>query len=575
MKYCTHHVCQGKSFSQRASNVYKLERDTEEHWDEKVGLVLPQSIHVIPSSFSRTVRKYRKKKGKLKNGSTSEHVTFPSVTTRMLRNQSPHYIYHLKTQPRFGTLSFCSIFLVVAATTAITKSFTFAFQTTVPFSFPHGTRKLPNTAALFSSTSKRTDSMSGLSPRVLETLDPCVVLMKELIGRYAELWTDKGGIFSLAQGVVYWEPPESCQQALKDELSKPNNLLHTYGPAQGIPELTQALEDKISKENGLNNHDVMVTVGANQAFVNCVLTIASDNSKAVVFSPYYFNHVMALQMTCGDDSVVVGPTNGGVPDLDWLEETLQTTKIDMVTIVNPGNPTGVSLTREFLQQVVDLCDKYSCWLILDCTYEYFTLEESHQPIATFPDAPHVIHIFSFSKSYSLAGYRCGYLCLHKDATTNSNSSSSNVKDESNSLLSNMLKVQDTLPIAPPRISQIAALGALQVGKDWVRIQYDTLAQSRQFILNALQPMEIMGGSGAMYVMARLPPNNDTNLIPDDVEICRQLVEEYGIAIIPGTYCGFPGWIRVCYANLKPELCQDAAERLRMGINDIVFANGTK
>ena len=79
----------------------------------------------------------------------------------------------------------------------------------------------------------------------------------------------------------------------------------------------------------------------------------------------------------------------------------------------------------------------------------------------------------------------------------------------------------------------------------------------------------------MYVMARLPPKNDTNLIPDDVEICRQLVEEYGIAIIPGTYCGFPGWIRVCYANLKPELCQEAAERLRMGINDIVFAKGTK
>ena len=452
-------------------------------------------------------------------------------------------------RPRFWTLSLCS---VVLAASTIAKSSTRAFlHHKTPSAFHTSVRsKANNKIALFSSTSKEEalTMTSNLSPRVLETLDPCVVLMKELIGRYAHLWVDQGGIFSLAQGVVYWEPPQSCQETLKDELSKPDNLLHTYGPAQGIPELTQALENKISQENGLNNHDVMVTVGANQAYVNCVLTIASDDSKAVVFAPYYFNHVMALQMCCGDDSVVVGPTYRGIPDLDWLKDTLKSKKIDMVTIVNPGNPTGVSLTKDFLQQVSDLCEKYSCWLILDCTYEYFTLDKSHQPIATFPDAPHVIHIFSFSKSYSLAGYRCGYLCLHKSASTDQHD------NKNNSLLSNMLKVQDTLPIAPPRISQVAALGALKVGKDWVRDQYSTLNESRQFILDALHPMEIMGGSGAMYVMARLPQQGkeegqekDSNsLIPDDLEVCRQLVEHYGIAIIPGSYCGFPGWIRVCY-----------------------------
>ena len=148
------------------------------------------------------------------------------------------------------------------------------------------------------SSEPASDSKLGttLSPRILETLDPCVVLMKELVGQYAYLWEDKGGIFSLAQGVVYWEPPESCRQTLQEEVAKPDSLLHTYGPAQGIPELTEALAHKVETENGLSNHDIMVTVGANQAYVNCVLTCLSGNSKAVVFSPYYFNHVMALQM---------------------------------------------------------------------------------------------------------------------------------------------------------------------------------------------------------------------------------------------------------------------------------------
>jgi aspartate/methionine/tyrosine aminotransferase len=57
---------------------------------------------------------------------------------------------------------------------------------------------------------------------------------------------------------------------------------------------------------------------------------------------------------------------------------------------------------------------------------------------------------------------------------------------------------------------------------------------------------------------------------DDVELCRTLVKDYGIAIIPGTYCGFPGWIRVCYANLTPDMCEPAAERLQRGLHELVL-----
>lgn len=397
-----------------------------------------------------------------------------------------------------------------------------------------------------------------ISPRVLETLDPCVVLMGEMMGKYAPLWVDKGGILSLAQGVVYWEPPSTCQDALLEAISDTSNsILHTYGPAQGIPELTDAIKTKLNKENGFQNHNVMVTVGANQAYVNCVLTCLNDSSKAIVFRPYYFNHVMAIQMTCGDSSVVVGScSNQGIPDVSWLEETLgENSDIEMVTIVNPGNPTGVSLSKlDVLQPIVDLCEQYSVWLVLDCTYEYFTTPPDHQPLATFPESRHVIHLFSFSKSYSLAGYRCGYLVLHEDCQQ---------------LWKNMLKVQDTLPISPPRISQVAALGALRAGPSWVRSRYESLECSRQAILQAIERLpQTMGGSGAMYVMGQLPLNSN-NEVRDDVDVSRQLVEMYGVAVIPGTYCGYPGWIRICYANLKPDLLEVAAERLQKGLHAIL------
>jgi aspartate/methionine/tyrosine aminotransferase len=424
-----------------------------------------------------------------------------------------------------------------------------------------------------------------LSSRILATLDPCIVLMKEMIGQYAHLWDNKGGIFSLAQGVVYWEPPPSCTQALQHAIGKvddnnndsTSSLLHTYSPAHGLPELVEALQVKIATENGLNHHHVMVTVGANQAYVNCVLTLMDDRSQAIVFAPYYFNHVMALQMACGDEAVVVGPTSKeGIPNLEWLQSTLEeSSSIRLVTIVNPGNPTGVSLSKDVLQNVVDLCKKHQVWLILDCTYEYFTQPSSllsddppHPSVATFPNDSHVIHIFSFSKSYALAGYRCGYVVTHQDAAQGL-------------LYDNMLKVQDTIPIGPPRISQLVALGALQAGREWVYQQYSTLDENRRLVLDALHPLTTMGGNGSMYLMAQLPSklssfledtvDDDNENETIDVAVCRRLVREYGVAIIPGSFCGFEGWIRVCYANLTPDQCRVAAQRLQEGIANSIVA----
>ena len=129
----------------------------------------------------------------------------------------------------------------------------------------------------------------------------------------------------------------------------------------------------------------------------------------------------------------------------------------------------------------------------------------------------------------------------------------------------MLKVQDTVPIAPSRIAQTAALGAIKgAGRVWVQEKVATLETGRQAILKAIQCLEqpIIEGSGAIYVMVKLPT-------ADDVEVRTMLVRDYGVAVIPGSFCGFPGWIRVCYSNLPPEECLKAAERLETGLRSLV------
>jgi aromatic aminotransferase len=433
-------------------------------------------------------------------------------------------------------------------------------------------------------TDKEMESPPPLPSKIQTTLDPCVVLMKDLISKFANRWEgdEKGGIYSLAQGVVYWQPPAACQTALIAALNNNDNALHLYGPNEGLLELRRALQHKLATRNGLtiDPQYIMVTAGANQAYSNCVLTLL-DNTKdrAVVFAPYYFNHVMALQMTIGNENILVGPTDSssGEPDLDWLEQAFlqqqqheqqkeDNRPIRMVTLTNPNNPTGTALSRSFCQRLVELTKRHGCWLIFDCTYEDFTYsadddtEGSPSSGCCFDGQDHCIHIFSFSKAYALAGYRCGYLTLPTQRVYDA-----------------MMKVQDTVPIAPSRIAQIAALAALsqEDGQKWVRQKIDSLQMGRAAILEALACLpQIMGPcNGAMYVMGRLPYNNTTGttaaVAADDVEICERLVRDYGVAVIPGSFCGAPGWIRVCYANLPPERCTIAARRLADGLRAIV------
>jgi len=149
---------------------------------------------------------------------------------------------------------------------------------------------------------------------------------------------------------------------------------------------------------------------------------------------------------------------------------------------------------------------------------------------------HVLCMFSPRAAYPSS--RCGFLALNRDAI---------------GLYDEMLKVQDTIAIAPSRVAQVAALGALRAGRSWVHEKVATLSTGRNAIMQAMEPVlnPIMGGLGAMYVMGKLPA---ASRIQDDEEVARMLVRDFGIAVIPGSFCGFPGWIRVCYANLDPDAC---------------------
>ncbi|XP_042484285.1 aromatic aminotransferase ISS1-like [Macadamia integrifolia] len=386
-------------------------------------------------------------------------------------------------------------------------------------------------------------TLAKLATRSLETDEPVMVQIQKLLRGVKDA-------MSLAQGVVYWKPPKQALEKVEKIVWEPSTS--RYGADEGLPELREALVKKIRQENKLYKSSVMVTAGANQAFVNLVLTLCDAGDSVVMYAPYYFNAYMAFQMT-GITNILVGPGNPKTlyPDADWLEKILSETKPvpKVVTVVNPGNPSGTYIPEPLLKRISDLCESAGSWLIVDNTYEYFMYDGLKHSCV---EGDHIVNVFSFSKAYGMMGWRVGYIAY---------------PSEVEGLESQLLKVQDTIPICATIISQRLALYSLEVGPEWVRDQVKDLIKNRALILEALSPLGedvVKGGEGAIYLWARLPEK-----CSDDFEVVRWLARKHGVVVIPGSASGGPGYIRISFGGLTEADCKAASGRLRKGLEELV------
>ncbi|KAI4355687.1 hypothetical protein L6164_004435 [Bauhinia variegata] len=386
-------------------------------------------------------------------------------------------------------------------------------------------------------------SYGHLARRAVETEMPIMVKMQELLRGAKDA-------VSLAQGVVHWQPPKQALDKVKELVWEPS--ISRYGADEGIPPLKEALVRKLRHENNLHKSSVMVTAGANQAFVNLVLTLCDAGDSVVMFAPYYFNAYMSFQMT-GVTKILVGPGNPETlhPDADWLERILLETKPKpkLVTVVNPGNPSGTYIPEPLLKRIADLCKNAGAWLVVDNTYEYFMYDGlKHSSV----EGNHIVNIFSFSKAYGMMGWRIGYIAY---------------PSEVEGFADHLLKVQDNIPICASIISQHLALYSLEVGPEWVRERVQSLVKNREIVLEALSPLgegSVKGGEGAIYLWAKLPEGHD-----DDFKVVHWLAHKHGIAVIPGSACGCPGKLRISFGGLPEDDCRAAADRLKKGLQELV------
>jgi aspartate/methionine/tyrosine aminotransferase len=360
--------------------------------------------------------------------------------------------------------------------------------------------------------------MVGVNPDVAAVDDPPVAEAKSWVeGRTFPATTP---LIDLSQAVPGHAPPDDLRAHLAELVQRPDTA--TYAPAAGLPHVRAATAAHL----GVAADHTMITAGCNQAFCLAIGALAGPGDNVILPVPHYFNHDMWLR-ACG---------------IEPRAEPRVDARTRAVVLVTPNNPTGAIAGPAEIAERYEFARRHGIALILDETYKDFraTTAPPHE-LFSRPDWPGtLVHLFSFSKVFSLAGYRVGSLTAHPD------------------LLREAVKLADCQTIGAPRLAQEAAAYGLAHLGDWVeanRVEMNARVDAFRAAI-AATPYELLS-AGAYFAYARHPFEEPARAV------ARRLADDRNVLCIPGE-CFGPGQerhLRIAFGNATREQIRDVGTRL--------------
>lgn len=353
-------------------------------------------------------------------------------------------------------------------------------------------------------------------------------------------------LIDLCQAVPDYPPAAELTEFLQSVLADP--LISKYTPDEGLPEVREAVADWYARRYGAGpgTGEICLSIGASQAFWLAMLVLCQAGDEVITPLPAYFDHPMALQalgIVCR--FAPFDPTTGGAPNIETIA-ALITPRTRAILLVSPSNPTGAVLSPVLLEKLSVLARERRIALVLDETYNAF-LADVEPPHRLFADpgwGEYLVHLASFGKTFALTGYRAGALVA------------------SERFIHHALKVQDTMAVCQPRITQRALQFGCEHLDAWVaeksrmmRRRHDCF---RSEFSRSGQPFEL-AASGAFFAWVRHPFNGLSGR-----QVARLLAEEGNLLCLPGEVFG-PGlenYLRLAFGNIREEEIPEAVDRLR-------------
>lgn len=351
---------------------------------------------------------------------------------------------------------------------------------------------------------------------------------------------------NLAQGFPDFSCPPELKRAACEAIEEDINQ---YAITWGDRPFRQAIAEKVRWYLGLDidpETQITVTCGSTEAMAATMLATVDPGEEVIVFEPYYENY--------GPDAVLAGASPRYVklhpPDWTFDEAELRQAFSDRtkaIIINTPHNPTGKVFTHDELTFIAELCQKWDVLAFTDEIYEHILYDGAkHIAIATLPGmADRTVTINGLSKTYSVTGWRVGYILANPELT------------------GAIRKVHDFLTVGSPAPLQRAGVAAMRLPATYYEQLGRLYQEKRDIIIRALDEagIEYFVPKGAYYVFAAISGFG----YQSDIDFTNYLIKEIGVAVVPGSSFFFKSedgnqFIRFCFSKTT-ETLQSARERL--------------
>ena len=371
--------------------------------------------------------------------------------------------------------------------------------------------------------------------------------------RVAELRAAGKDIIGLGAGEPDFGTPQhicaAAIQAINDGFTR-------YTAVDGTPGLKQAIIAKFSRDNGLDYtpEQILVSCGGKQSFFNLCQALLNSGDEVIIPAPYWVSYPDMVRLADGEP-VILG--SGVETNFKVTPEQLNaaiTPQTRLFVINSPSNPTGVAYSQAELAALGEVLLQHPQVLVAtDDMYEHILWTE--EPFCNILDAcpalyDRTIVLNGVSKAYAMTGWRIGYAGGPAE------------------LIKAMKKVQSQSTSNPASISQVAAQAALEGDQSCIAPMLKAFHERHDYVvdaLNAIDGIECLPADGTFYcfprvqtVIDRLPDVND------DVELAAYLLDAAGVALVPGSAFGAPGYIRFSFAT-GMDVLEDALGRLRKAL----------
>jgi aspartate aminotransferase len=372
-------------------------------------------------------------------------------------------------------------------------------------------------------------------------LQPSLTLA--IAAKARQLLAEGQDICSLSAGEPDFATPAFIRQAAAEALEAGHTR---YGPVAGEPALREAIATKLTGENGVPTRaeQVLVTNGGKQALYNLFQVLLDQGDEVLLPSPYWLSYPEMAHLAGATVRVLPCNADEGFHLRPEKLEAAITPASRLLVLNSPSNPTGMVLSRAELEAIAAVVRRHPrLAVVCDEIYEFLLApgHEHHSFAAVAPDlAERVFVVNGFAKGWSMTGWRIGWLAGPKHVVA----------------AASALQSQSTSNVCT--FAQYGALAALQASRDCVREMAARFTERRTLLsdgLRAIEGLKLLPPEGAFYAF---PDVSAWGL--DSMTLCGRLLEEVGLAVVPGVAFGDDRCIRLSCAA-SPDTLSDGLARL--------------